>query len=114
MSDGAAVAAFPALAGVITLREANWSFVHLNVIRGVPTTVEGFRAWPGGWIDAIRVLGDTEAMALRTDGAEPPGIVWEKTGTLADVIEALQALPAPDHRLAPRLVRATGPIPRTH
>ena len=112
MNDDAAVAAYPALAGIICLREAGWTFVHRDVIDDVPTTVEGFRLWPGGWMDVVRVLGDAEAMALRTDGSEPPGIVWERTGTLADITDALRSLPAPDHHLAPRLVRATGPILR--
>lgn len=64
-------------------------------------------------IDAVRARGDAEAMALRTDGSERPGIAWERTGTLADVVEALQASPAPAHRLAPRLFLATGPTPPT-
>jgi hypothetical protein len=110
MSDEAAIRAFPALGGLVALRESGWSFLHLNVIDDVPAQVDGYRAWQGGWIDAIRVRSDTDAMALRTDGNESPGIVWERSGTLAEVIEELLTLPAPDARLAPRLVRATGPI----
>ncbi|MFD9735729.1 hypothetical protein [Umezawaea sp. NPDC059074] len=111
MSDTAAIAAYPVLAGVIALRDVGWTFLHRDLIEGVPTTIEGFRLWHGGWIDAVRVRGDGDAMALRTDGTDPPGIVWETSGTLADVIDALRVLPSPDHPLAPRLVRATGPIP---
>ncbi|MGO1056961.1 hypothetical protein [Crossiella sp. CA198] len=110
MNDDAAIHAYPVLAGLAMIKDAGWSFLHRSVVDGVPTQIDGFRAWPDGWIDAIRVLSETDAMALRTNGDEPPGLVWERTGTLADVIEGLLGLPMPDDRLSPRLVRAKGPM----
>ncbi|GLZ32319.1 hypothetical protein Lesp02_45070 [Lentzea sp. NBRC 105346] len=110
MSDDAATRAFPALAALIAIRDAGWSFVHRDVVEGVPTQVDGYWAWPGGWIDAVRVRDENDAMALRTDGDEPPGIVWERTGSLEYVVEELLSLPAPGARLAPRLVKAVGPM----
>ncbi|NGY59559.1 hypothetical protein G7043_11540 [Lentzea sp. NEAU-D13] len=109
MSDAAAIRAFPGLAALIAIRDAGWTFVHRDAVAGVPTQVDGYRAWPGGWIDAVRVRDEDDAMALRTDGDEPPGIVWERTGSLAHLVEDLLSLPAPGDRLAPRLVKATGP-----
>ncbi|MGZ3141381.1 hypothetical protein ACVDFE_05150 [Lentzea chajnantorensis] len=49
----------------------------------------------------------TDALGLRSDGREPPGIVFERTGSLTHVIEGLLSLPALDARFAPRLVRAS-------
>ncbi|NGY59408.1 hypothetical protein G7043_10775 [Lentzea sp. NEAU-D13] len=110
MSDAAAIRAFPALAGLIAIRDAGWTFVHRDVVAGVPTQVDGYRVWPGDWIDAVRVRDEGDAMALRTDGDEPPGIVWERTGSLPHIVEELLSLPAPGDRLAPRLVVVTGPM----
>jgi hypothetical protein len=61
MSDAAAVRAFPALAGLVAIRDAGWQFVHQRVVDGIPTEVDGFRLWPDGWHDAIRVRGSTDA-----------------------------------------------------
>ena len=110
MSDEAAVRAFPALAGLVAIRDAGWQFVHQRVVDGVPTEVYGFRLYPDGWHDAIRVRGSTDAMALRVDGDEPPGIVWERTGSLSVLVESLLRLPAPTQRHAPRLVVASAPV----
>jgi hypothetical protein len=110
MNDDAAIRAFPALAALIAIRDAGWAFVHRDAVGGVPTQVDGYRVWPGGWIDAVRVRDEDDAMALRTDGDEPPGIVWERTGSLTQVVQELLSVPAPGDRLAPRLVKATGPI----
>ncbi|MCE7009310.1 hypothetical protein LWC34_41825 [Kibdelosporangium philippinense] len=101
---------FPELAGLIALSEAGWRFVPSQVVDGRLTDLHGFRAWPEGWTDAIRVRSDTDVMAVRSDGNEPPGVVWECAGTLAQVVEGLLSLPAPDDRLAPRLIRASGPV----
>ncbi|WP_158852379.1 hypothetical protein [Saccharothrix deserti] len=109
MSDAAAVRAFPALAGLVAIRDAGWQFVHQRVVDGVPTEVDGFRLWPDGRHDAIRVRSSTDAMALRADGDEPPGIVWERAGSLSDVVEGLLSLPAPTQRFAPRLIVASAP-----
>lgn len=108
-ADESAVCAFPDLAGLIAIRELGWTFLLPRTVSGVPVQMDGYRAWPGGWLDAIRVRSDTDAMGLRSDGREPPGIVFERSGSLTYVIEGLLSLPAPDTRFAPRLVRAAAP-----
>lgn len=108
-ADVSAVRAFPALAGLIAIRESGWTFLFPQMHHGVPVRVDGYRSWPGGWTDAIRVHSDTEAMGLRSDGCEPPGIVFERTGSLMHVVEGLLSLPAPSDRLAPRLVLGAAP-----
>ncbi|NUT95268.1 MAG: hypothetical protein HOY78_24905 [Saccharothrix sp.] len=65
MSDEAAVRAFPALAGLVAIRDAGWHFVHQRVVDGIATEVGGFRLWPDGWHDAIRVRSSTDALAPR-------------------------------------------------
>ncbi|GAB3494049.1 hypothetical protein FB471_4062 [Amycolatopsis cihanbeyliensis] len=109
-TDEAAVREFPELVGLIILREAGWRFLPPRPLGGTLTDLHGFRAWPGGWTDAIRVRSPTDVMALRSDGREPPGVVWERTGTLGHVIGELLALPAPNEPSAPRLVRSPAPI----
>lgn len=108
-TDAAAIRAFPELAGLIALIHAGWLFLPPRTTNGEPVEVDGFRARPDGWTDAIRVRSPTDSMALRSDGGEPPGIVWERTGTLIQVVEGLLGLPAPDTRLAPRLVPVRAP-----
>ena len=109
-ADAAAVRDFPELAGLILLRNSGWLFFPPRTADGELTEVDGFRDWPYGWIDAIRIRSRTDVMALRIDGHEPPGIVWEQTGNLTQVIDGLLSLPAPDDRSAPRLVRASAPV----
>jgi len=105
-NDRAAVAAFPELQRLIDLRDASW--IWLPSIRdGDLAEVHGVRTWSGGWADAIRVRFTTDAKGLRTDHAG--GVVWSLEGTLLDVLDGLAALPAPDERGAPRLVKCSAP-----
>lgn len=109
-ADAAAVRAFPELAGLILLRNAGWLFFPPRTADGELIELDGFLAWPDGWTDAIRIRSTTDVMALRIDGHEPPGVVWERTGSLTQVIDGLVSLPAPGDGSAPRLVRASAPV----
>lgn len=102
--DARALAAFPELAALVLIRDAGWSFLPPVAVDGAITEIDGFRAWPTGWFDAIRVRSAGDVVGIRTDCGDPPGIVWERTGGLSEVVEGLLTLPAPGHRLAPRLV----------
>ncbi|ONI83738.1 hypothetical protein ALI22I_35370 [Saccharothrix sp. ALI-22-I] len=103
-----AVRLFPELGRLAELEAAGWSFIHHRDGEGVKQ-VDAFRSWPGGWLDCLRVRSATEAMGLRSNGGDPPGLLWERTGALAEVVEALIGLPAPGARTAPRLVLGTAP-----
>ncbi|GGM67168.1 hypothetical protein GCM10012275_42100 [Longimycelium tulufanense] len=107
--DAAAVRAFPELRHLITIRDAGWRFLPAPKVDGVPVRVDGFRDH-GGYQDAIRVESPTNAMGLRMTCDDPPGIVWERTGTLGEVVTELVLLPPPGHRLAPYLVTGTAPL----
>lgn len=108
-ADRAAAEAFPELRRLIDLREAGWRWLAPFVADGQVVQVQGFRPWPGGWVDVIRVRYTTDAAALRSDGSAQPGVVWHCEGGLAEVVDGLLSLPAPDAPGAPRLVRGTGP-----
>ncbi|MEU4803618.1 hypothetical protein [Actinosynnema sp. NPDC023587] len=68
--------------------------------------LDGFRQWPGGWADGIRVRHAGEALGIRTDPDQR--IVWEETGPFGEIAGGLLLLPAPGHRLAPAWRAVTG------
>jgi hypothetical protein len=109
-TDEDAVRRYPELAGLVTLRDAKWRFVHHCDESGELTAIDGFTCWPHRWTDAITIKSSTNVLALRMTGDEPPGIVWQHAGALTEVVVELLALPAPDDRTAPRL--GIGAAPR--
>jgi hypothetical protein len=103
----AAVAEFPDLIHLVNLVAADWIFATVAQ-DGEVTHVQGVRAWPDYWTDAIGVRYTTDAQGLRAD---PTGhVVWKREGSLAEVVSALLELPAPSTGNAPRL--AIGSAPR--
>lgn len=104
VSDADAVVVYPELRWLIALREAGWQFMPVTDDDGLKA-VEGYRALPGGYREALRVRSSTDTLGLRCN---PLGeVVWQLTGTLVEVVDLLRGLPAPDHRLAPHLVKTT-------
>lgn len=103
----AALSTYPELRRLIDLRLVGWAFLPV-VVCGDVVQLNGFRVWNTGEVDAIRVLSPTDANGLRTLTDES-GIVWERSGTVDDVVAGLLALPAPDEPHAPRLVRGAAP-----
>ncbi|GGM72421.1 hypothetical protein GCM10012275_48740 [Longimycelium tulufanense] len=108
-TDAAAVRAFPELRHLITLRDGGWRFLPAPHVGGVPVRIDGFREYPGHW-DAIRVESPVDVLGIRMTRENPPGLVWERTGSLGEVVTELALLPPPDHRLAPYLVTGTAPL----
>ena len=102
----AAVAEFPELERLVDLRNAGWRLSPVHGTNGEITSVLGVRSWPGCWTDVIGVYV-TDAQGLR---CSPAGeLVWDDTGGLVEVVHGLLALPAPDERGAPQLVRGSAP-----
>lgn len=98
-----ALAAYPELRSLADLLDAGWSFMPIQDTDGELVEIRGVRTWPdSGSADAVMVRYVTDAAALRTDHAG--GVVWQREGTLAEVVDGLLALPTPGSRLAPRLV----------
>lgn len=104
-SHGQALAEFPQLGRLLELREVGWLFLPLRGGDGELDELRGVRLWPGGYADALRLRYVTDAAAIRCDQAG--GLLWQRTGTLADVADGLLALPAPDKPGAPSLVTTT-------
>ena len=102
--DDAAVLAFPEIEYLLLIRDGGWRFLPQEIGRD---QLDGFRQWPEGWRDGIRVRSGTDALGIRTD---PDGaIVWERSGDLAGVVNGLLALPTPDAPGAPRLIIGSSP-----
>ncbi|MFC9251222.1 hypothetical protein [Amycolatopsis thailandensis] len=99
--------AYPELRRLAELRDAGWLFMPTCDANGDVTKVTGLRPYPEGVADALHVGSQTDAGALRMD--HTGGLLWQRDGTVADVVGALLALPAPSDPLAPRLVRGAAP-----
>jgi len=102
--ERAAVLAFPEIELLLVIRDGGWRFLPQEPGR---EQLDGFRTWPQGWRDGIRIRSATEVLGIRTNPDN--WVVWECTGTLVDVVTELLALPAPDEPNAPRLVLGHGP-----
>jgi hypothetical protein len=113
--DAMAVAEFPQLRGLIDLREQGWNLVPVTNANGEILVIQGTRLYLDGWVDVIGVKYITDAQAKRCNPDGGP--VWERTGTLDEVIDALRELPHPLAPNAPRLVLGTTPpllMPSNH
>ena len=104
--EAAALAEFRELRRLIDLREAGWVFLP-GFADGELIEVRGVCTWPGGWADGVRIRYTTDAAGLRVD--HEGGVVWQREGTLCEVVEELLSLPPPSAPNAPRLVLGTAP-----
>lgn len=86
-----------------------WTFTPTGLDDyGDPTEMFGVFRWLGNWTDALLFRGLDDAHGWRSVPGEP-GITWEQSGGVADVVLELLDLPAPDALHAPRLVKAPAP-----
>lgn len=102
--DAAAVAAFPEIEMLLLIRDGGWRFLTPEPDRD---QLDGFRIWPQGWRDGIRIRSTTDVLGIRINPEH--NIVWEKTGTLVSVIADLLMLPAPDEPNSPNRVLGCAP-----
>jgi hypothetical protein len=113
LTAGEAVQLFPSLRHLILLREAGWIFLPIEDPDAEGAVLDGAKVWPHGWRDCIRVKDETDALGLRmhiaADQHTADEIVWERDGTLEDVVTELFAMPAPEDRNAPNLVIGSAP-----
>lgn len=104
-ADAAAFAAFPELRRLAELRDrGGWMFRPVS-LDGDVDLLTGARVWPDGWSDALAIRDRCDAKAFRCDAAG--GEVWQREGTMRDVLDGLLELPPPDAPGAPRLVIAS-------
>jgi hypothetical protein len=113
LTDAEAVKLFPSLQHLILIREAGWKFLPIDDPGDPNAVLDAARIWSAGWRDCIRVREETDAIGLRirvpADKHTAPAIVWERSGTLAEVVHELLALPAPGERHAPTLITGAAP-----
>lgn len=116
-SQADAVRMFPELAKLAVLPKAGWRFrpifdnQHSASEGGELASIVGWRNLAEA-TDALWIYDRTDCRAVRLlDGAAgaPSGIVWDHAGDLASCVGELLALPAPDARSAPRLIKVTAP-----
>lgn len=106
-ADRAALSVYPQLRRLVDLREGGGWFFQPVRVQGTLELLAGARMWPDGWSEALAICGLGDARAFRCDPHS--GIVWQREGSLIEVIDGLLELPAPDQPGAPRLVKATAP-----
>jgi hypothetical protein len=100
----ASVRRYPVLKGLVDLHLSGWIFTADMDDEGNISLVKGIRPWPHHYgADALRVRSETDAAAMR----DQHGLVWERTGTVSEVVDALLELPAPGALGAPCLVKGT-------
>ncbi|MFD7657025.1 hypothetical protein ACFV4N_23885 [Actinosynnema sp. NPDC059797] len=103
----------PAIRRLAALGPAGWGFVHQRdeetdeVVR-----ITAFFQWPSGPLDCVRIDSPDHAFALRSDGGDPPRIMWEFVGTVAEAVDRIMDLPPPTHRYAPRSTGRLAPGPK--
>ncbi len=87
------------------LRHAGFGFLVHRDARGEIATLQATRV-RAGHIETVLIHDEHDALAARCRDEPHPTVVWHRTGSTADVIAELLALPAPSERGAPSLVRA--------
>jgi hypothetical protein len=103
----AAIEAYPQLGRLLDLKASGpWVF-RLGKVGEALTVLLGYRVWPDGWSEAIAIRNDDDVRAFRCDSEAAE--VWAREGTLAEVLDGLLELPAPDTPGAPRLAKGTAP-----
>jgi len=108
-----AVRIFPDLQHLRLLDQAGWKWLPVEESQLAEAILDGYRIWPHGWRDCIRVKTLTEVLGLRmhisADEHVGNEIVWEDTGSLEEIVGEFLAMPAPESRTAPNIVIGSAP-----
>ncbi len=103
-----AIRAYPELARLYEFRDAGWRFLPITDDDGQLEGFVGTRHWPGH-TDALWIYDRTDTLAVRLLAEAPGargGLVWQRSGALADTVAAMLELPAPGDPGAPSLILA--------
>lgn len=98
----------PHLAAIARARDAGFEFLHLHDGIGI-TAIRAERHSPAGVVETVTLCARTEAVAARYRiedyhrGGHP---LWERTGTVAEIITELLNLPAHGRPGAPTRSRS--------
>jgi hypothetical protein len=108
ITEEQALRRFPELHALMTVRRAGWKFRLIgNRDKGVEGIVASYSQRQ--WTDALWIYDASTVIGVRIlDDQLGGGTVWSKDeGTLPEVVYELLALPDPDDRLAPKLVKGS-------
>jgi hypothetical protein len=108
ITEEEALRRFPELHTLVTLRRAEWIFRLVgHPDTGLEAVVASYSRRQ--YTDALWIYDASTIIGVRIlDDAYGGGTVWTKdTGTLPEVVHELLALPEPDDRLAPKLVKGS-------
>ncbi len=108
ISEADAIRAYPELAQLYEFRDAGWRFLPIADGDGQLDGFVGTRHWPGH-TDALWIYDRTDTLAVRLLADAPGargGLIWQRSGSLADTAAAVLELPAPDQPNAPALILA--------
>ena len=108
ISEAEAIARYPELDALVTLRQAGWCFRLILDEDDQPGCLVGSYSRQR-YTDAIFIYDQTHTAAARVlDDAYGGGCVWKTEARhLAEVVNDLVTLPEPDTRGAPALVIAS-------
>ena len=87
-----AIRRYPTLAGLLAIVGAGWRFVEQRDDCGI-SGIYGFKQRDGDIVDAILIRSETDVTGMRGNAATTE-MLWQMTGTLADVVGALHGLGA--------------------
>lgn len=108
-----AVRIFPELEHLLLLDRAGWRWLPVDTADLAEAVLDGAKVWPHGWRDCIRVKELTEVLGLRVhisaDKHVANEIVWERTGSLEEIVGEFLGMPVPESRTAPSLAIGTAP-----
>lgn len=108
-AKAAALAAYPELRHLLRLDAAGWVWMPPPCDEhGCPVEIHGLRLWPDmPDVDGLRVRSEKDARAVRV--THDDHLLFERDGTLEEVVDALLHLPPPGSPYAPRLVVGSAP-----
>jgi hypothetical protein len=107
ITEEQALRRFPELRELVTVRQAGWKF---RLIGDRDKGVEGIVASYSQkqFTDALWIWDVSTILGVRIlDEEYGGGTVWQKDGSLSEIVHELLGLPDPDDRLAPKLVKGS-------
>lgn len=107
ISEAEAVARYPELELLRSIRDAGWLFLQRLDRYGNLDGIDCWRHWPDGWRDGIAIRTSADACAIRMCFDQ---LVWDVADRLTDVVAELLALPEPNGQSAAGVALGATPV----
>lgn len=102
---------YPELQRLAELGSQGWRFLHRRAEpRGDVVEIIAIWTWVSGPVDLVRFRDRDDALGVRMTDDDPPRLCFERTGTLAEVIQIMSELPPPTDPRAPRPSSLSAPL----